>query len=100
MTSKFDEIIKNARGEEREVEPEATAASRPKIRKIEREETPATKLRGRPRAKHSDPDFQQITAYIREKTYTDIKIALLQQGSKQDFSELVEELLSNWLRRT
>jgi hypothetical protein len=52
---------------------------------------------GRPVGKRSHPDFEQITAYIRKDTHRAIKIALLQNG-KQEFSELVEELLGQWLR--
>lgn len=54
--------------------------------------------RGRPRAKRSDPDFEQVTAYIRRNTHRQIKIALLQESEESDFSELVEKLLSDWLR--
>lgn len=53
---------------------------------------------GRPRGKRSDPDFEQITAYIRKQTHQGVKIALLQEGQGQEFSELVEDLLAEWLR--
>jgi hypothetical protein len=56
------------------------------------------KRRGRPTGKRSDPDFTQITAYLRTKTIEDVKIKLIKQGSTQDVSELIEELLSVWLR--
>jgi hypothetical protein len=59
---------------------------------------PKPKKRGRPPGKRSDPDFTQITAYLRTKTIEDVKIKLIKQGSTQDFSELIEELLSVWLR--
>jgi hypothetical protein len=54
--------------------------------------------RGRPRGKRSDPAFEQVTAYIRKETYLQIKMALLQEGSDRDFSQLVEELLGAYLR--
>ena len=54
--------------------------------------------RGRPRGKRSDPDFDQVTAYIRKHTHQGAKIALLQEGRGQEFSELVEDLLAEWLR--
>ena len=38
--------------------------------------------RGRPRGKRSDPDFEQITAYIRKETHHGVKIALLQEGQR------------------
>lgn len=54
--------------------------------------------RGRPTGKRSDPDYEQVTAYIRKNTHKDIKIALLQDGQGREFSELVEDLLSGWLK--
>jgi hypothetical protein len=53
--------------------------------------------RGRPPGKRSHPDFEQITAYIRKDTHHAVKIRLLQNG-RQEFSELVEELLGQWLK--
>ena len=53
--------------------------------------------RGRPLGKRSNPDFEQVTAYIRCQTYRQTKIALLQQDELSDFSELVEKLLTEWL---
>jgi hypothetical protein len=47
--------------------------------------------------KRSDPEFEQITAYVRRTTYRQVKVALLQEGSKRDFSDLVETLLNQWL---
>ena len=54
--------------------------------------------RGRPRGKRSDPDFDQVTAYIRKHTHQAAKIALLQEGRGREFSELVEDLLAKWLK--
>ena len=54
--------------------------------------------RGRPRGKRSDPDFEQVTAYIRKHTHQGVKIALLQESKGQEFSELVEGLLAKWLK--
>lgn len=58
---------------------------------------PATKM-GRPKGKRSNPDYTQVTAYIRQDTYKDIRVLLLQRGDGQEFSELVEELLSEHLK--
>ena len=61
--------------------------------------TPAAKRRrGRPTGKRSDPDFEQVTSYIRRQTYADVKIELIREGLRREFSELVEELLSKWLK--
>ncbi|MEL6442153.1 MAG: hypothetical protein AAFQ80_23275 [Cyanobacteria bacterium J06621_8] len=53
--------------------------------------------KGRPKGKRSNPDFEQVTAYVRSETYRQTKIALLQQSKLEDFSGLVEELLTEWL---
>ena len=60
----------------------------------------STKRRGRggPRGKRSDPNFEQVTTYIRKHTHQGVKIALLQEGRGQEFSELVEDLLAEWLK--
>lgn len=59
--------------------------------------TSSTVKKGRPKGKRSNPDFEQVTAYIRSETYRQTKIALLQQKESRDFSELVEKLLAEWL---
>lgn len=53
--------------------------------------------RGRPPAKRSDPDFVGLTTYVRRDTHTRAKIALLQEGKSRELSELVEDLISDWL---
>lgn len=53
--------------------------------------------RGRPRGKRSDPDFTPVYAYIRKSTHKEVKIKLIQQDNR-DFSELLDELLSEWLK--
>jgi hypothetical protein len=51
---------------------------------------------GRPAGKRSDPAYEQVTAYIRKRTHDAVKMALLEEGKRRQFSELVEELLANW----
>lgn len=53
--------------------------------------------RGRPPAKRSDPDFVGLTTYVRRDTHTRAKIALLQEGKGRELSQLVEDLIYNWL---
>ena len=50
---------------------------------------------GRPQAKHSSPDYSQMTVYVRKDVRRAIKIRLFQEGL--EMSALVEKLLSNWL---
>lgn len=53
--------------------------------------------RGRPAAKRSNPDFVGLTTYVRRDTHKRAKIALLQEGEGKELSELVEELIYEWL---
>ena len=50
---------------------------------------------GRPAAKHSSPDYAQITVYCRKDVRKAVKIRLFEEGL--ELSALVERLLSNWL---
>ncbi len=52
----------------------------------------------RPPGKRRHPDYEQVTAYIRKDTHHQVKLALLQELKGRQFSDLVEELLSDWLR--
>lgn len=64
--------------------------------------TPPSKKRGRPATgKRSDPDWIGRTYYIRRETDLDVEAELLQlkrQGHELDKSELVDSLLSAWLK--
>ena len=95
--SKFKNILDAAnKPEDQNVKDEfvkAVKKSNPPI--VDEKSQPVKK--GRPKGKRSNPDFEQVTAYVRSKTYRQTKIALLQQDELSDFSELVEELLSEWL---
>ena len=82
--SKFKGILESVR--EREVDPSPAPTPQATAPK-----------RGRPSGKRSDSEYVQVTAYIPRQVHRDIKIALLQGGNDQEFSELVEKLLSNWL---
>jgi hypothetical protein len=55
--------------------------------------------KGRPPGKRSDPDYQPTTVLLRQQTK---KMAnrLLEDGSTgQDLSELIEQLLTEWIRQ-
>jgi len=56
---------------------------------------PAKKV-GRPRAKHSDPNYTQMSIYISRDVRKQVKICLLEDGG--EFSGLVESLLREWLK--
>lgn len=52
----------------------------------------------RRRGKRTDPEYVQVTAYVRQETYRRARIKLLQSTKPQEFSEVVEELLTRWLK--
>ncbi len=47
--------------------------------------------------KRSNPDYTQITAYIKKNTHEDVMRKIYKQ---KEFSELLEELLSDWLKKS
>ena len=55
---------------------------------------------GRPATgKKNDPIYVGFTTYIRRDTHTAVKIKLLQDGERRELSELVEELLQQWVKQ-
>ena len=61
-------------------------------------ETETTRRKaGRPRGKKSNPDYTQVTVYLRKRTHLAAKKNLLDEG--REFSELVEDLVAQWIQR-
>jgi len=100
MSSKFAGILNQAKG--RDVEPveapavEAVPIAPPTPLPVE---TPAPRRPGRPPGKRSDPGFAQVSAYIPADLHHEVKLTLLQERKGREFSELVAELLAEWLAR-
>ena len=50
--------------------------------------------------KRSDPEYRQVTAYVRVETHELVRYALIgktnERGKKLEFSELVDSLLRNY----
>ena len=64
------------------VDPKSTATAKP--RNV-----------GRPHAKHSSPDYAQMTVYVQKDVRNRVKMRLFQEG--RELSALVEKLLKAWL---
>lgn len=103
--SKFKSLLDAAKGKEPESEEHELEINPPQL--VEKSEITQPQLvaepeqppkRGRPKGKRSHPDYEQVTAYIKKDTYQEIKISLLREGQKREFSELIQELLENWLK--
>ncbi len=62
-----------------------------------KETTPAKKV-GRPRTgKRSNPEYRQVSAWVRRDTYDRVTRRLF-LDERREFSDLVESLLREWLR--
>jgi hypothetical protein len=63
------------------------------------EETPSEppKPRGRAKGKRSDPNYEQVGAYIPKDLNKQVKRLLLDE--EIDFSDLVAQLLSEWVKQ-
>jgi hypothetical protein len=53
----------------------------------------------KPLAKRNNPDYEQVSAYLPKKLNVDVVTRLRQQGEKRGFSDLLERLLTDWLKR-
>lgn len=65
--------------------------------KARKKAAPVKKKPGRPRAKHSDPDYKQMSVYVHQDVRNKVKVRLFKQGG--EFSALVESLLRGWLKK-
>ncbi len=90
--SRFNDILKNAKGRA-EVGPTPDADPSPAL-----PEPPPARRPGRPPGKRSDPNFDQVTAYIPHEVNRRVRAALIEDDKGQEFSELVAELLAGWLK--
>jgi hypothetical protein len=65
-----------------------------------RAETPAPhrahRRVGRPPGKRSDPDWEQLTLFIRKDTKRAAMRRLMEDQRGKDLSEIIEQLLSRW----
>lgn len=67
-----------------------------KGQKTKKASTKPVRASKRALGKRSDPDYTQITAYIRRGTHEDVMRAIYK---RQELSELIEELLAGWLKK-
>ena len=55
--------------------------------------------RGRPPGKRSDPDYQPTTVLLRKHTKRTATRLLEDTNAAQDLSDLIEQLLTEWIRQ-
>lgn len=75
----------------------APAASSKEGREGTRPEPTPTRGRGRPTGKRSNPEFEPTTVLLRKQTKRVAGRKLEDADANQDLSELIEELLNNWI---
>jgi hypothetical protein len=67
---------------------------------LKEKETPETAIALPPprqkKGKRSNPDFEQVGAYIEKKIHMKVKKRLL-DDPERDFSDLINDLLTDWL---
>lgn len=60
---------------------------------------PATKPERTSGGKSSNADYAQVLTYIKRDTHRAVKKTLFDDPQSRDLSELVEELLTGWLKK-
>lgn len=83
--NRFSALLEAKRG----IEPQEEITSEPPT---EAKETKAREKAG----KNSNPDYVQISAYIRKDTRLKARRLLL--GSEEDLSDVIEKLLCEWVK--
>ena len=103
----FDDVLKSAakakssvKSKDRDSKQEIQTVESSQTNAAHTEEPPlpitnASKRKNRS-GKRTDPDYKQVGPYVRKDTYLRIQKHLLDQPDK-DFSDLVQELLSDYL---
>jgi hypothetical protein len=96
--SKFDGLFDARVGGKGSNKGKAATKGNSKLKPPMAEEHEERPRRGRPSGKRSDPNYVGFTTYIRKDTHRKAKIALLEKAEGVELSELVEELLAEWLK--
>ena len=67
----------------------------------ERTEKPAVVLKapGRPPGKRSDPAYKQYSVLLKKQTHRQVTSILRDQEDSPDVSELIQQLLEQWLEQ-
>jgi hypothetical protein len=75
--------------------PKKSVAEKPAVPAIEPPKV------GRPKTgKRSSAEYRQVSAWIKRSTYAEVRLRLFVHENGREFSELVQELLDEWLKTT
>lgn len=89
--SKFSGVL--AKLKQRPAEEQSTAPSSPPLGTV------PVRGRGRPPGKRSDPDYQPTTVLLRKHTKKTAVRLLEDTDATQDLSDLIEQLLTEWIQK-
>jgi hypothetical protein len=89
--SKYSGVL--AKLKHRSAEEQSTAPSAPPLG------TEPVRGRGRPPGKRSDPDYQPTTVLLRKRTKKTAARLLEDTNATQDLSDLIEQLLTEWIQQ-
>lgn len=78
----------------------AVAEPPPQSREVTHPQPAATRGRGRPAGKRSNPEFEPTTVLLRKQTKRAASRKLEDVEANKDLSELIEELLNRWIERS
>ena len=89
--SKFSGVL--AKLKHRQEDTQSTASPTPPLG------TGTVRPRGRPPGKRSDPDYQPTTVLLRKNTKKTATRLLEDTNAGQDLSDLIEQLLVEWIQK-
>src|SRR3712207_5060782 len=96
--SRFTDVINAARNRPEQQQEEAQLTPQPQATQ-QRVPSAQPAKRGRPAGgKRTNPDYEQVAAYIPKELNKRVKMRLLELDKPREFSELVEFLLKKWLQ--
>ncbi len=88
--------LASLRAGEPTAEPTAAPNSAPVEQPVAIEQKPP-KTRGRPRGKRSNPDWKLYSHFLKKQTQRDADSVLRNLDEGRDLSDLLQELLEQWL---
>ncbi len=101
-SSQFASLFKTDNKEKKEPSPKnrsvkkkTVASPPPKTAQAQ----PNVNLQKRATGKSSNADYTQVLTYIKRNTHRQVKKSLFDDPQNRDLSELVEELLADWLKK-
>lgn len=102
--SQFASLFKTDTKEKAETKPTVKSKSPKKkfaasLSPAEVQTLPPPKIEKRTPGKSSNADYAQVLTYIRRGTHREVKKVLFDDPLRRDLSELVEELLTDWLKK-